>query len=212
MTERSAVGRAARTVQAAALAAGSALVLCGLAAFAVFPARRGFDLVTALVNLVLGALLLCLGRRRRGGGRRWLPLGAALAAAPIVLFYGLMVTLHEIGEIVVVRTAGDGATARETRVAVLDWQGSTWVGADDGARRWVRRLRANPRIELLRGGVARCQVAVPVEDPDTREEVFRRIEEKYLVGRLAAALGRPLFLRESDPPDAAAVAFRLDPC
>ena len=202
----------ARSAQIAAIAAGAALVLCALVAFAVFPGRGGFDLAVVLANLVLGLLLLGLGLRPRGGGRRALLFGASLALVPVVLFYGLMVSLHEIGEIVVVRSSDDGAAVKETRVAVLDWEGATWIGADDGERRWVGRVRANPRIELVRGGVAGCRLAAPVEDPATREEVFRRIEQKYLVGRLAAALGHPLFLREGDPHRQAAVAFRLDPC
>ena len=196
----------------ATIATGLILLLCGVAAFAVFPHRRGFDLLVPLANALLGLLMIRLGLADLRPGGRWLAAGALLAVAPIVLFRGLVATVHEIGEIVVLRTTDERGAVWETRAAVLDHRGSTWIGADRAAQRWVRRLEANPRLELVRGGIARCHVAFRVEDLDTREEVFRGIEQKYLVGRLAAALGRPLFLRTADPPERASVAFRLDPC
>jgi len=192
-------------------AAGMLLFLCGAAAFVVFPLRRGYDLLVPVANLLLGALLVRVGRKDLGGGRS-LAAGALLAVAPLVLFRGLTAAVHEVGEIVVLRTSDDRGSVWETRVAVLDHDGSTWIGADRAGQRWVGRLAANPRLELVRGGIPRCRVAVPVEDVKTREEVFRRIEEKYLVGRLATALGRPLFVRRSSSPERASVAFRLDPC
>lgn len=212
MTDPSRVRRRSGFTQIATAAGGTILLVCGAAAFVVNPTRHGFALLVPLANLLLGLLLLRLGWRHRSGGRASLAIGASLVVAPIVLLYGLVATLHEIGEIAVLRTSDDQATVRETRLAVLDYQGSTWIGADSGGKRWFSRLRANPRVELLRGGVPRCYIAVPVEDPEIREEVFRRIEEKYLIGRLAALVRRQLFVREGDSPETAATAIRLDPC
>lgn len=212
MTSHSRPGLRLRWTQIATAAAGGILLACGVAAFAVFPGRRGFDLILPLTNVLLGLLLVRLGSTQRRGWGRALAIGASLAAAPIVLFYGLILTVHEIGEIVVLRTTDDEATVWETRVAVLDHEGSTWIGADHARQRWLRRLVATPRVELIRNGVARCHVAVVVEDLAIREEVFRRIEEKYLIGRLAAALGQPLFVREASSPQRASAAIRLDPC
>lgn len=212
MTSQVRPGSGLRWTQLATTAAGAILLACGVAAFAVFPGRRGFDLIVPLANLLLGLQLVRLGSTQRRGRGRSLAIGASLAAAPIVLFYGLLLTVHEIGEIVVLRTTDDEATVWETRVAVLDHEGSTWIGADHARQRWFRRLLATPRVELIRNGVARCHVAVVVEDPATREEVFRRIEEKYLIGRLALALGHPLFVRGAGASQRASAAIRLDPC
>jgi hypothetical protein len=213
MTEAPRSGGRRGPLQRLATGAGALLLLCGSAAFVVFPARRGFDLAVAVANLLLGLGLVLLGRKTPGAGwGRSLAIALGLASAPYVLLQGLIATVHEIGEIVVLRTTDERAVVHETRVAVLDFEGSTWVGADTGRRRWLERLATNPELELVRDGVARCYVAVRVEDPRIREEVFRRIERKYLVGRLVEALGRPLFVRESPAPGRASVAVRLDPC
>ncbi len=199
-------------MQIATIGTGALLLLCGVAAFVVFPQRRGFDLAVPLANLLLGTLLVGLSQTAPATTGRWLGVGALLAAAPIVLLRGMIATVHEIGEIVVLRTTDDRGSVWETRMAVLDHRGSTFVGADRAGQRWVRRLAVDPRVELLRRGVARCHVAVPVNDPETREEVFRGIERKYWIGRLLTALGRPLFARSADAPEKVSVAFRLDPC
>lgn len=200
-----------RAVRLVATGAGAILLLCGAAAFAVFPHRRGFDLLVPLADLLLGVCLLRWGRHPAVGRRRF-ALALLLAVAPIALLYGSMVTVHEIGEIVVLRTRDDRGGVRETRLAVLDYRGSTWLGADHGGRAWLQRLVSQSRVELLRAGRWQCYEAELVEDPLLREEVFRRIEEKYLVGRLTKLIGRPLFAREADPPEKAAKAVRLDPC
>jgi hypothetical protein len=199
-------------MQIATIGTGALLLLCGVAAFVVFPQRRGFDLAVPIANLLLGALLVGFGQTAPATTGRWLALGALLAAAPIVLLRGVIATVHEIGEVVVLRTTDERGSVWETRMAVLDHRGSTWIGADRAGQRWVRRLATNPRVELVRGGVARCHVAVRVEDPETREEVFQGIERKYWIGRLVNALGRPIFARSADAPEKVSVAFRLDPC
>ena len=113
----------------------------------------------------------------------------------------------EFGLRIALRTADAAGNVRETRLAVLDYNGATWIGAGSGeARRWYSELTANPRVELERGGVSSCRIAIPVHDAAIRDEVCRRLEEKYLSGRVARAFGSHLFLNPE------AISIRLDPC
>lgn len=189
------------------------LLLCGgAAAFGVralqagpYAAPRGFDLVVALLAFALAGALI--SRRMRSEGGPGIVGRLALALAPLALIGTAIATLHETGEIVTLRTTGADGTVRETRLAVLDYDDATWVGAGSGTeRRWYRELAASPEVELVRGGVSHCRIATPVEDPEVSEEVLRRLERKYVAGRLTAALGSHLFLNPE------AIAVRLDPC
>lgn len=193
-------------------ATGIVLLLCVASVFGVrlthegpYPFPGGFDLFVVLACLLAGLVLVRSGPSGSGRGIR-----ACLFLAPFLLLGGLVATLHEAGEVMILRTWDDAGGVHETRLWVLDWRGSTWHGSG-AERRWFQRLSAHPRVELVRGGVARCHVAVVVEDRDTAREVRRRIEQKHLFGRLLAGLGIHLFVRPDDAPDAA-IAVRFDPC
>jgi hypothetical protein len=203
---------ARRPTRAAARVSAAALLGCGVAAFAVHLPRRGVDLALPLAALAIGALLLGFSRTRRAGGRpRWL-LRLALAPAPALLLAGLVVTLHELGDVVALRTVDERGSLRETRLLVVDHEGSAYVAAGSGGKRWLARLAREPRIEIVRGGVASCAVAVPVDEARTREAVLRALDASHPVSRLSAALGHRLFYRSGDAPEQAAIAIRLDPC
>jgi hypothetical protein len=202
----------ARPGRIAALGAGVALLLCTAAAFAVNFDRHGFDLVVPLACAIVGAGLLQLARKTGGrAGSRW-ALRLSLAFAPGLLLAGLVVTLHEIGDVVVLRILDEQGSAQETRLIVVDRAGATWVAAGSGGKRWFGRLVRQPRIEIVRGGVTHCAVAVPVYEPSTREAVLRTLDRSHVISRLSKALGATLFYREEDAPEEAAIAIRLDPC
>jgi hypothetical protein len=190
-----------------ALGCGSVILIGCAAAFLTNPLRHGADLAFPTAALLAGLVLIGIGRVRPQS----LPVRACLAIAPTLLLLVAIVTVHEIGEIVVLRIPGDRGAVHKTRLAVLDHGGATWVAAGSGGKRWVDRLMANPQFEFVRGGAAECRVAVPVYEPKIRAEVLRGLEEKYLIAKLSASLGAPLFYRDDDPEEAA-IAIRLDPC
>jgi hypothetical protein len=190
-------------VGAILLAAGIALVL-----MAAFTGR--LQLLAALASVLLGILLLALGWLRRTS-RSPLAVAVPLAVAPLVLMPAILFVLVEVGETAVLRTADGSGRVFETRLWVVDHADSVWIGAGTGAeRRWFRRLKAHPRVELLRRGVARCSLAVPIENPQTREVVFRRMREKYAWGTLASSLGNRIFFAKHASTEPAVI--RLDPC
>ena len=75
------------------------------------------------------------------------------------------------------------------RLWVVDHDGAAWVitGAES---RHVRRLTANPQVELDRHGETRCYVATPIRASHTVDDIFRRRTEKYFMQRVPMAIGR----------------------
>jgi hypothetical protein len=192
-------------------AAGALLVLCGIVAFAVFPFRRGFDLAIPLASLGVGLLILAHPARLPGSWSHTWGLRLALGVAPLLVFGGFIVTLHEMDEVVELRTTDEDGDTRRTRVAVLDHEGSVWVGAGP-TRRWAGNMRARPRVELVRGGESSCRLAMFEEDPEVRLSVLSGLEAKYRIARFMAALGSPLWLRPADASGAEVAAVRLAHC
>jgi hypothetical protein len=194
---------------------GTLLLLCGAGIFAVrlvhegpyaFP--RGVDLAFGSLDLVLGALLTRPGRLLPRGGAPWRT-RLLLALAPVALFGGLAAILHEAEEVVVLRTTDERGAVHETRLWVVDHLGSPWVVTSRSGPH-VAHLTRNPRVALVRHGVAACQVAEVHGDRETVVAHFRLREEKYFAHRLAVALG--IWSRSLEGIEAGAVAIRLRPC
>ena len=54
---------------------------------------------------------------------------------------------------------------------VVDRDGATWVRVANPNRAWYGRLRANPRVELVRGGSSHEMLAIPDESPESRNAI-----------------------------------------
>lgn len=76
---------------------------------------------------------------------------------------GLYLAMAERVEVVVVHTRDD-AGDHATRVWIVDDAGAAWLrtGADNAS--WLPRLRANPAVELERGGATRTFTATVLDD------------------------------------------------
>jgi len=196
---------------------GAILLVFGTAVFVVrlghegsYPFPHGADLAFGTASLLAGLLLVRApwGTRIAAGGT---PLGtrALLALTPIILFGALIAILHEVEEVVVLRTFDGAGDVLDTRLWVVDVEGAPWVVTGPRTEH-VARLAAHPRVELLRRGTTTCYVARPFGDPKTIEAVLAQRLEKYRVYRvgLAAGFWRPPSGRIEDM----AVAIRLDPC
>ena len=94
-----------------------------------------------------------------------------------VLALGTLLAASELGgEVVVLRSYDGDGRAFETSLWVVDDGDSAWLrgGAESS---WVRRVEANPRVELIRGGeTGRYQAEIV---PSQRERVDRLMAERY---------------------------------
>jgi hypothetical protein len=84
----------------------------------------------------------------------------------------------ESGEIVVLQTR-DAATGgvHETRLWVVDHEGSLWLRAGDPSNSWYRRLEAHPDVTVMRGSESFAMRAVPA--PEARDTINDLMNQKY---------------------------------
>ena len=102
----------------------------------------------------------------------------------------------------VLRTFDADGAPHETVLSLLDDGGTLWVESGHWFRGWYHRVRANPDVELIRGGEAKPYRAVPVDTP----EALARVQE--LMGKGSGAgytLARAMLLFAPIKP------VRLDP-
>lgn len=184
---------------------GWTMLAVGLAVFAVrlqhdgaYAVPRGGNLFGGLGALLLGGLLLWRAAPRWFG---WL----ALAASPVVLFFGLYATMAELEEVVSLYATDRAGRPTELRLWIVDREDGAWVGMPRAKA--VEHALDGARLELLRNGETRCVVPILHEDRATVKAIHAQKVEKYAVARGAAAIGfYPREARES------AVSLRLDPC
>ncbi len=184
---------------------GWGLLSLGVAVFAVrflhegaYAVPRGGNLFGGLGALLLGGVLVWPAAPRRLG---WL----ALAASPVVLFFGLYATMAEFEEVVSLYATDSAGQPAELRLWIVDREDGEWVGMSRSKA--VEHSLDGTRVELLRSGKNRCVVPALHEDRATVIAIHALKVEKYAVARGAAAIG--LYPREA--PEAA-VSLRLDPC
>jgi hypothetical protein len=186
-------------------AVGLGLLAVGIAVFAVrflhegaYAVPRGGNLFGGLGALLLGGVLVWPATPRVLG---WL----ALAASPVVLFFGLYATMAELEEVVSLYATDSGGQSAELRLWIVDREDGEWVGMP--RTKAVEHSLDGARLELLRGGETRCVVPVLHEDRPTVRAIHDLKIEKYSVARGSAAIG--LYPREARET---AVSLRLDPC
>jgi hypothetical protein len=103
----------------------------------------------------------------------------------------------------VLRTIDEKGQVHETRMIVLQDGDVTWVQSGHHFRGWYHRLVRNPEVELVVGEEVRPYRAVPLDDPASKANMKRLIEER--VGRVRAAVIRTILLFAEVKP------VRLDP-
>jgi len=184
---------------------GCALLAVGVAVFAVrllhegaYAVPRGGNLFGGLGALLLGGVLVWSSAPRVLG---WL----ALAASPVVLFFGLYATMAELEEVVSLYATDAAGRSAELRLWIVDREDGEWVGMPRAKA--VEHALDGARLELLRSGETRCVVPVLYEDRPTVTAIHALKVEKYAVARGSAAIG--LYPREAGE---ATVALRLDAC
>ncbi len=184
---------------------GWGLLALGIAVFAVrllhdgaYAVPRGGNLFGGLGALLLGGVLVWSAAPR---GLGWL----ALAASPVVLFFGLYATMAELEEVVSLYAADGAGQPAELRLWIVDREDGEWVGMSRSKA--VEHSLDGTRVELLRNGETRCVVPALHEGRPTVTAIHALKVEKYAVARGAAAIG--LYPGEATE---SAVALRLDSC
>jgi hypothetical protein len=119
-------------------------------------------------------------------------------------------------ELAVLRTFDGAGAPHDTKVWVIDVGDTPWVRVANPDRAWYRRLLAEPRVELWRGGRSELRLARPSHDSTVGRAVDEAFAEKY--GPVDAWYGvllrrDPVPIRlEPAPDDApAATASAADP-
>ncbi|MFP6664274.1 MAG: hypothetical protein VCC00_08755 [Deltaproteobacteria bacterium] len=184
---------------------GWGLLALGIAVFAVrslhegaYAMPRGANLFGGLGALLLGAMLVSSAAPR--GLRR-----LALAASPIVLFFGLYATMAELEEVVSLYATDSAGQPAELRLWIVDREDGTWVGMP--RTKAIEHSLDGAQLKLLRNGDTFCVMPILLEDRATVKLIHALLVEKYAVARAAAAIG--LYAREARETS---VAMRLDPC
>lgn len=106
---------------------------------------------------------------------RWLGIALATLAALAVATY----VAGEQTEVAVLRSVDEQGAARETKLWVVDLDGSPWVRVARPERSWFDRVRQRPQVELVRNGVALPYRAIEITDPEVRARVDAAFREKY---------------------------------
>lgn len=95
----------------------------------------------------------------------------------VLLWQVSQMIASETGEVVVVTTrAADGST-RDTRLWVVDYDGSAWLRAGGDMSGWYQQMLAEPEIELERDGTRARYTVQP--DVTQRHRVNTLMRDKY---------------------------------
>ena len=101
--------------------------------------------------------------------------GAILGIALVVM--GTQYLASESGEVVVLRTTDAAGGVHETRLWVVDHDGSAWLRAGNPSSGWFPRLSAQPAVEVVRGGETLKLQALPT--PEARDTINDLMQQKY---------------------------------
>ncbi|TFG96725.1 MAG: hypothetical protein E4H11_02970 [Myxococcales bacterium] len=102
-------------------------------------------------------------------------LGALLGLAVVVIATQYLAS--ESGEVVVLRTLDAEGGVHETRLWVVDHEGSAWLRAGNPHGGWFPRLSARPAVEVVRGG--QTQPFQAVSTPEARDMINDLMQQKY---------------------------------
>jgi hypothetical protein len=106
-------------------------------------------------------------------------LAAIVLSAFVLLGLGTYLA-GERTEVAVLRTYEADGTPRDTKMWVVDYDGKPYVRIGRPGRGWGERLKANPKVELTRGGgAASPRTGAVVADPDTVRAVEQAFRDKY---------------------------------
>ncbi|HEY8155650.1 MAG TPA: nitroreductase/quinone reductase family protein [Myxococcota bacterium] len=101
-----------------------------------------------------------------------------LGVLPLLIAAGSFVAGERM-EVVVLRTTDGHGHAHDTKLWIVDHDGHLWLRSVRPTLRWLERIRANPRVELVRRGETRAYTASIVESLDAKRAIDDAIAAKY---------------------------------
>jgi hypothetical protein len=109
--------------------------------------------------------------------KRLLIIAASILVLIVVAIFGLERFASERVEVVVLHTHDAAGAAQDTRLWVVDHEGSPWLRAGSVESGWYKRVAADPLIGVTRGGTDVRYRAVPT--PDQRAVINELMRAKY---------------------------------
>ena len=101
-----------------------------------------------------------------------------LGMVPLLVGLGSFFAGEQI-EVVALRTVDHDGHAHDTRLWIVDHDGRPWVRSIRPTLRWVERIRANPRVELVRDGKTTAHTASIVETEGEKLAIDAAMAAKY---------------------------------
>lgn len=95
----------------------------------------------------------------------------------VIAIVGLQMIASESGEVVVLHSTDAQGQSHETRLWVVDYEGSAFLRVGAGGSGWYSRLQGNPRARVERQGEAGDFVIVP--RPQLSDAINDLMSEKY---------------------------------
>ncbi len=95
----------------------------------------------------------------------------------LLLVVGIERVASESGEVVVLQTVDAQGQAQETRLWVVDHNGSAWLRSGSSQSGWYQRLVAVPEVQVTRGDNTFTALAEP--QVDQRALINGKMAEKY---------------------------------
>jgi hypothetical protein len=97
--------------------------------------------------------------------------GFVVLALGVEVVLGVFQPAFESGEEGVLRTFDEDGNSYETRLVLIDDDGTLWIQSAHHFRAWYDRVLRVPEVELVRGNQVRAYHAVPLDTPETEARI-----------------------------------------
>jgi Uncharacterized protein conserved in bacteria (DUF2255) len=109
--------------------------------------------------------------------KRFLVITGSVLVLVVVVVFGLQALASERGEVVVLHTHDASGAAKDTRLWVVDHDGSAWLRAGGPDSGWYQRVATDPLISVTRGATEVRYRAVAA--PEQRAVINELMRAKY---------------------------------
>lgn len=103
--------------------------------------------------------------------------GFGVLVAVMLAMYAVQMIAAESAEVVVLTTETSSGEAQETRLWIVDHEGSQWLRSGGEIQSWYRNILEKTDVEVLRDSEKTSYTALPTEN--YREAVNGLMREKY---------------------------------